>query len=32
MALEVSDGVVSGDGIIDFAFPACRWWDDIVFN
>ena len=32
MVLEVSDGVVSGDGIIHFALPARRWWDDIVFN
>ena len=32
MALEVSDGMVSGDGIIHFALPARRWWDDIVFN
>jgi hypothetical protein len=32
MTLEVSDGVVSGDGIIHFALPARRWWDDIVFN
>jgi hypothetical protein len=32
MTLEVSDGVVNGDGIIHFALPARRWWDDIVFN
>ena len=32
MALESIDGVVSGDGIIHFALPARRWWDDIVFN
>lgn len=32
MVLEVRDGLVSGDGIIHFALPARRWWDDIVFN
>ncbi len=32
MALAVRDGVLAGDGIIHFALPARRWWDDIVFN
>lgn len=32
MLLEVRDDKVTGDGIIHFALPARRWWDDIVFN
>ena len=32
MVLGVRDGVLTGDGIIHFALPAHRWWDDIVFN
>jgi hypothetical protein len=28
----VEVGAVRGDGIIHFALPARRWWDDIVFN
>jgi hypothetical protein len=32
MVLEVREGVVSGGGIVHFALPARRWWDDIVFN
>lgn len=32
MTLEVRDGLVSGDGIVHFALPARRWWDNIVFN
>jgi hypothetical protein len=32
MVLGVRDGVLTGDGIIHFALPARRWWDDIVFN
>jgi hypothetical protein len=32
MALEVHDAVLTGGGIVHFAIPARRWWDDIVFN
>ena len=32
MALEVHDAVLTGGGIVHFALPARRWWDDIVFN
>lgn len=32
MSLEVCDSIVVGDGIVHFALPARRWWDDIVFN
>jgi hypothetical protein len=33
MQLSVVDGQVKGDaGIIHFALPAHRWWEDIVFN
>ena len=32
MELSVRDGVLSGGGIIHFALPARRWWEDIVFN
>jgi hypothetical protein len=32
IALEVRDAVLAGDGIVHFALPARRWWDDIVFN
>lgn len=32
MTLGVGDGVVAGGGIVHFALPARRWWDDIVFN
>lgn len=32
MALEVHDAVLTGDGIVHFALPARRWWNDIVFN
>ena len=32
MELAVHDGVLTGDGIVHFALPARRWWDDIVFN
>lgn len=33
-AAEVSvvGGAVHGEGLIHFAIPAMRWWDDIVFN
>ena len=32
MELSVSDGVLAGQGIVHFALPARRWWEDIVFN
>ena len=32
MTLEVMDRVSTGEGIVHFALPARRWWDDIVFN
>ena len=32
MTLEVRDAVLTRDGIVHFALPARRWWDDIVFN
>ncbi len=32
MELRVTDGEVQGDGIIHFAIPARRWWEDIVFT
>ena len=33
LELSVVDGRVQGDlGIIHFALPALRWWEDIVFN
>jgi hypothetical protein len=33
MKLEVQDGKIAGDdGLIHFAVPAARWWDDVVFN
>lgn len=32
MFLDVRDAALSGNGIIHFALPARRWWDDIVFN
>ena len=33
MELSIDDGRVQGDaGIIHFALPARRWWEDIVFN
>jgi len=32
LAAEVSGGRVRGEGIVHFALPARRWWDDIVFN
>jgi hypothetical protein len=30
--VEVTGGVVRGDGIMHFAIPARDWWKDIVFN
>jgi hypothetical protein len=33
LELSVVDGRVQGDsGIIHFALPARRWWEDVVFN
>jgi hypothetical protein len=32
MELSVNDGVLAGRGIVHFALPARRWWEDIVFN
>ena len=32
MTLAVDAGGLQGGGIVHFALPARRWWDDIVFN
>ena len=33
MTIDVADGnVLATDGIIHFAIPAKRWWDNIVFS
>lgn len=32
MTLRVEQRKLQGDGIVHFALPARRWWDDIVFN
>lgn len=33
MSLEVRDGsLAAGEGVVHFAVPARRWWEDIVFN
>lgn len=32
MELSASDGVLAGQGVVHFALPARRWWEDIVFN
>jgi hypothetical protein len=32
MELSVNDEVLVGRGIVHFALPARRWWEDIVFN
>lgn len=32
MELSVRGGVLGGEGVVHFAVPAFRWWDDIVFN
>jgi len=33
MTLRISQGALEpADGIVHFALPAARWWDDIVFN
>jgi hypothetical protein len=32
MELSVRGGTLTGEGIVHFAVPARRWWEDIVFN
>lgn len=32
MELTVRGGVLTGEGVVHFALPVRRWWDDIVFN
>jgi hypothetical protein len=32
MELSVHGGLLTGQGIVHFALPARRWWEDIVFN
>lgn len=32
MQVTVEGGAVRGDGIMHFAIPARRWWEDIVFT
>lgn len=32
MRLEVAGGAVEGAGILHFAIPARRWWEEIVFT
>jgi hypothetical protein len=33
LTLQVVDGDLQGDeGILHFALPALRWWEDIVFS
>lgn len=32
MELTVRGGALTGEGVVHFALPARRWWDDIVFN
>lgn len=32
LSAEVRSGEVSGDGLIHFAVPAARWWEDIGFT
>ena len=32
MALEVSETLLPTTGVVHFAVPARRWWDDIVYN
>lgn len=32
LRLEVSGDQVTGEGIVHFAVPAARWWDDIGFT
>ena len=30
--IHVTSGEVLGEGLMHFAIPAMKWWDDIVFN
>ena len=32
MEVRVVNGAVQGEGLMHFALPARRWWEDIVFN
>jgi hypothetical protein len=32
MALEVRGNLLPAAGVVHFAIPAHRWWDDIVYN
>ena len=32
MEVRVLKGAVQGEGLMHFALPARRWWEDIVFN
>jgi alkylmercury lyase-like protein len=32
MALEVQENLLPTTGVVHFAIPARRWWDDIVYN
>ena len=32
MTIEVRDARPAASGIIHFAIPAKRWWENIVFN
>jgi len=32
MECSVQSGVLTGEGIVHFALPARRWWEDIAFN
>jgi hypothetical protein len=31
-ALHVEAGALRADGLMHFALPARRWWDDVVFT
>ena len=32
LQLTVTEGELFGDGVVHFAVPAIRWWDDIVYT
>jgi hypothetical protein len=32
LVTEVTDDAAAGDGVVHFAVPAARWWDNIGFN
>ena len=32
MVLEVRENLLPANGVVHFSLPACRWWDDIVYN